>query len=380
MNPIDSSSLNEKTELKLAYLWVWCTWLPRLSPGPSGTISTLEANRMPRIEPSWSNEMWRTFSTWLLAKILLFRYVCKYDICFWPIDLSIDRSHLLVDSFSSLVTVFSFDGLRTTTISNHMPCFVISCLPYIGRGSQLLWKEQSISVQTNFSVWCTGECRGSPGTSTCDCRIYPQGSLPWICAGALPSRCLEIHNCSALLFDQVRENIHTTLWFRVTFSPMCLHSSLWFHSISSKVGMSLEEGLTTIRRRRPEVQPIPAFYTILQKYEASQQQEIKKNSTTSTTISSQAKPKRPPNQPSIGPAIGPSPPPSKKQKQDTSNKTEESSASAIGPLMPPKVNNQPIIGPIPPPPTETQRNTDRDESERKKTSIGPEMPPSTNQK
>ena len=128
----DSSSLTEKTELKLAYLWVWCTWLPRLSPGPSGTMSTLEANRMPRIEPSWSNEMWLTFSTWHPARILLFRYVCKYEIHFHPIDLSIDRSHLLVDSFSSLVTVFSFDGLRTTTITCHV-LWYLAYLIYLSR-------------------------------------------------------------------------------------------------------------------------------------------------------------------------------------------------------------------------------------------------------
>jgi hypothetical protein len=89
--------------------------------------------------------------------------------------------------------------------------------------------------------------------------------------------------------------------------------------------MSLDEGLKTIRRRRPEAQPIPAFYSMLQEYETKQQQ-VKKDENSS-------KSKRPAAG-AVGPTIGPSPPPSKKQRQEGDAKSSKS--KVIGPAMPPK--------------------------------------------
>ena len=112
--------------------------------------------------------------------------------------------------------------------------------------------------------------------------------------------------------------------------------------------MSLDEGLTLCRRRRPEVNPIPAFMSQLVAYEKTcmdlgliSKSDDSKGTGAVNNIGG-SKRKRvigvlgPTQRPRIGPSIGPSLPPSiasSSGSKNISKKDKSDSQSVIGPLM-----------------------------------------------
>lgn len=177
--------------------------------------------------------------------------------------------------------------------------------------------------------------------------------------------------------------------------------------------MSLDKALEMIQRRRPEVEPIPAFRVILKQYEAECFKEREASNDNSAVEKRRTKKKKqivgpsmgpsaagaatnndddvggnnnnkrrrigpPAMEPSIGPArgptnIGPSLPPSSAISIGPAMpppKVDEEVESIIGPALPPSSSTVTSIGPsMPPPKVEVEHET-------QSTNIGPSMPPS----
>lgn len=112
--------------------------------------------------------------------------------------------------------------------------------------------------------------------------------------------------------------------------------------------MSLNDAMTTIQRRRPEAQPIPAFFELLKRYEQQLQQSSRKQKHSGNNEFSMGKKKQkvvagPSTGPSIGPSIGPSAGPSKKPSLGPS--VGPSIGPSVGPHIDPSHGPSARIGP-----------------------------------
>jgi hypothetical protein len=128
--------------------------------------------------------------------------------------------------------------------------------------------------------------------------------------------------------------------------------------------LSLDDALALIQRRRPEAQPIPAFWTMLKQHEQTLTTENKRKGDEKIggeSVNKRARQGPAPAGPAIaaiGPSIGPQSPPRKTEQMKpfgpqppTSSSSFGTTKKSIGPQMPPRAEADSVttIGPQPPP-------------------------------